>query len=87
MQDIEAVPGPCDVRSGTRAHRSRALARSERDSKGVARKSNTSPTMKRAKDCRVYAQQPGRDYFAGPMPDTRTECLIMKFLDKPEQEE
>lgn len=43
--------------------------------------------MKRAKDCRVYAQQPGRDYFAGPMPDTRTECLIMKFLDKPDQEE
>jgi hypothetical protein len=43
--------------------------------------------MKRAKDHQVFAWQAGDYYFVGPVPDARTECLIMKFLDEDEQEE
>ena len=43
--------------------------------------------MKRAKDYQVHAWQAGDYYFVGPVPDARTECVIMKFLDEDEQEE
>ena len=43
--------------------------------------------MKRAKDYQVSVWQAGDYYFVGPVPDARTESLIMKFLDEDEQEE
>ena len=35
----------------------------------------------------MHAWQAGNYYSVGPVPDARTECLIIKFLDEPEQEE
>ena len=43
--------------------------------------------IKRSKDYQVYAWLAGDYYFVGPVPDARTECLIMKFLDEDEPEQ
>jgi hypothetical protein len=43
--------------------------------------------MKRAKDHQVFAWQAGDYYFVGPVPDARTECLIMGFLEEAEEDE
>jgi hypothetical protein len=43
--------------------------------------------VKRAKDYQVFAWQAGDYYFVGPVPDARTECLIMKFLEEADEDE
>lgn len=41
----------------------------------------------RAKHYQAFAWQVGAYYFVWPVPDARTECLVMKLWDEDEREE
>ena len=64
--------------------RDEALSRLEEEQgpTGVAAAILHELRRKRVKDHQAFAWQVGAYYFVGPVPDARTECLMLRFLER-----